>query len=93
MHHVPGTIHANFLLVEKLMLSVKKAFVKAPYRKEAFKAVALSIPLLPESILTHCGTWLCAVSCYTEHLETVRNAMNTINSNCPECTENRQTRN
>jgi hypothetical protein len=31
---------------------VKKVFVKAPYKKEAFQAVALYVPLPPEPILT-----------------------------------------
>jgi hypothetical protein len=34
LHRIAETIRANFLLVDKLMSSVKKIFVKAPYRKE-----------------------------------------------------------
>jgi hypothetical protein len=58
LHGAAETIRANFPLVGKLVSSVKKVFVKAPYRKEAFKAVA--------------------PSCYTEHLEKVRNVVNTF---------------
>jgi hypothetical protein len=43
LHHVAETICANFPLVDRLVSSVKKVFVKAPYRKEAFKTVALNI--------------------------------------------------
>ncbi|PNF19297.1 hypothetical protein B7P43_G07511 [Cryptotermes secundus] len=78
LHRVAETIHANFPLVDKLVSSVKKVFVKAPYRKEAFKAVAPSVSLPPEPILTRWSTWLCEVSYYTEHLETVRNVVNTF---------------
>jgi hypothetical protein len=52
LHRVAETIRANFPPVDKLVSSVKKVFVKAPYRKEAFKAVAPSVPLPPEPILT-----------------------------------------
>jgi hypothetical protein len=52
--------------------------VKALYRKEAFKTVAPSVPLPPEQILMHWGTWLCAASYYTEHLETDRNVVNKL---------------
>jgi hypothetical protein len=44
---------------------VGSVFVKAPYRKEAFKTVALNVPLTPEPVLMRWGTWLCAVSYYT----------------------------
>jgi hypothetical protein len=47
-------------------------------RKEVFKSVAPSVPLPPEPNLTRWGTWLCAASYYTEHLETVRNVVNTF---------------
>jgi hypothetical protein len=50
LYRVTETIRANFLLVDKLMSSVKKVFVKAPY---SFKAVASNVPLPPEPILTH----------------------------------------
>jgi hypothetical protein len=55
-HRVAETIRANFPLVENLVSSVKKVFVKALCRKEAFKAVAPNVPLPPGLILTRCGT-------------------------------------
>jgi hypothetical protein len=33
LHHVAERICANFLLVDKFVSSIKKAFAKAPYRK------------------------------------------------------------
>jgi hypothetical protein len=62
------TIRADVTFVDKL----------APYRKEAFEAVAPDVPLPPEPILMRWGTGLCAESCCTEHLETVRNFLNTF---------------
>jgi hypothetical protein len=43
LHRVAETIRANFPLVDKLVPSVKKVLVKAPYRQEAFKVVALNV--------------------------------------------------
>jgi hypothetical protein len=51
---------------------------KTPYTKEAFKAIAPNVPLLPEPILTCWVMWLCAVSYYTKHLETVKNVLNSF---------------
>jgi hypothetical protein len=65
LRRIPETTLANFPLVDKLVSSMTKVFVKAPYRKEAFKAVAPNVPLQPEQILTRWGTWLCTVSYYT----------------------------
>jgi hypothetical protein len=78
LHRVAETICANFPFVDKLVSSMKKVFVKAPYRKEAFTAVALNVPLPLEPMLTYWDTWLCAVRYCTEHLETVRALMNTF---------------
>ncbi|PNF33844.1 hypothetical protein B7P43_G08338 [Cryptotermes secundus] len=63
LHRVAETIHAHFPLVDKLVSSVKKVSVKAPYREEAFKGVAQSVPLPPEPFLTRWGKWLCAAIC------------------------------
>jgi hypothetical protein len=90
LHPVAETIHENFPLIDKLVSSVKKVFVKAPYRKEAFKAVAPSVPLPPEPILTRWGTWLCAASYYTEHLETVTNVVNTFDPKSAASIQNAQ---
>ena len=81
LHRVAGTIRANFPLVDKFVSSVKKVFVEAPYRKEAFESVAPRVPLPPEPILTNAlgHVAVCSELLY-QLLETVRNVVNTFDS-------------
>jgi hypothetical protein len=50
--HAHALHRANFPFADRLVSYVKKAFVRAPYRKEVFKAASPNVPLPLEPILT-----------------------------------------
>ncbi|PSN50620.1 hypothetical protein C0J52_17378 [Blattella germanica] len=53
-------IRSKFSEVNRLVSTVKKVFVKAPFRTKCFKEKAPGVALPPEPILTHWGTWMTA---------------------------------
>lgn len=71
VHRVCEDIRSQFPEVDELVSNMKKVFVKAPSRVQAFKA-ALEIPLPPEPVLTRWGTWINAVCYYSEHFEALK---------------------
>lgn len=52
LHRVAEKVRSNFPLVDALIANTKKVFIKAPLRRESFRALAPDIPLPPEPILT-----------------------------------------
>ena len=71
IHRVAEDIRDAFPTVDKLIATVKKVFVKAPYRVLRFKEMAPGVPLPPEPILTRWGTWIKAALYYAQHFEVV----------------------
>lgn len=62
MHKIVEDICVKFPGVVKLLSRVKRVFLKAPSRTVLFRTEAPDISLPPETILTHCGIWICAIS-------------------------------
>lgn len=62
MHRIAEDICVKFPGVVKLISRVKRVFLKAPSRTVLFRTEAPDISLPPETILTHCGTWICAIN-------------------------------
>lgn len=69
LNRIAETIRLQFPLVNKLISSGKKIFLKAPLRIEMFRQRLPDIPLPPEPVLTRWGTWLDAAIYYADNFE------------------------
>jgi len=79
LHLIAEKIRANYCKVDKVIANVKKVFLKAPYRVAIFKDKAPDISLPPAPILTRWGTWIKAAVYYCEHLEIIKNVVDSFN--------------
>lgn len=69
LHRVAEKVRESFPLVNRLIASGKKIFVKAPLRRDAFKVNCPDIPFPPEPVITRWGTWLEAAIYYADNFE------------------------
>jgi hypothetical protein len=67
INRIAETIRLQFPLVNELVKSGKKIFVKAPLRVQHFKRALPNVSLPPEPVLTRWGTWLYAVVYYANN--------------------------
>lgn len=81
LHRIAETIRSCYPLVDKLVSSVKKIFVKAPSRVQIFRTIAPDTPLPPQPILTRWGSWLEAALYYSEHLPKIREVVKALDPN------------
>ena len=68
-------------LVDKLVSSMKKIFLKAPDRVSSFHEMYPGVPLPPKPIITRWGTWLNAASYYADHLNEIAAFVVTLEEN------------
>jgi len=80
-HRVAEEVRSYFNIVDQLISSVKKVFLKAPTRFRIFKNEAPDIPMPPQPILTRWGTWLDAANYYCENYEVIKNIINKLDEN------------
>ena len=80
MNRIAEQVREQFSDVNKLISSVKKVFIKAPYRFRAFQQDLSNVPLPPEPILTRFGTWLSAAFYYQKHLDEISTIVRKFNS-------------
>jgi hypothetical protein len=71
LHRVAEQIRSGFPLVDKLISSVKKVFLKCPARINIFKDEAPELSLPPEPVITRWGTWLNAAIYYCDSYKTI----------------------
>ena len=64
-------VRKQFSDVNKLISSVKKVLIRAPFRVRAFQQNLPNVPLPPEPILTRFKTWLSAAFYYQKHLDEI----------------------
>lgn len=81
LHRVAEEVRNNFPEVNMLISSVKKIFLKAPSRVQAFREILPGVSLPPEPILTRWGTWLSAALYYAEHFEKIKEVVNALDVN------------
>lgn len=72
LHRIAESIRFAYPLVNNLISTVKKIFVKAPYRVQTLKEMCPNPSLPPEPILTRWGTWLLAAEYYADNLKTIQ---------------------
>nr|CAH7762359.1 unnamed protein product [Callosobruchus chinensis] len=80
LHRVAEEIRKEFGIVNKLISSTKKVFLKAPSRVQAYKERLPNLALLPEPILTRWETWLKAVLFYAENFEAIKEVVGQFDS-------------
>lgn len=69
INRIAETIRLQFPLVNELVKSGKKIFVKAPLRVQHFKTALPNVSLPPEPVLTRWGTWLDAAVYYANNFQ------------------------
>ncbi|CAI6372430.1 unnamed protein product [Macrosiphum euphorbiae] len=72
LHRVAEQIRSDFPLVDKLISSVKKVFLKCPARINIFKDEAPELSSPPEPVITRWGTWLNAAIYYCDSYKTIK---------------------
>nr|CAH7714811.1 unnamed protein product [Callosobruchus chinensis] len=80
LHRVAEEIRKKFVIVNKLISSTKKVFLKAPSRVQAYKERLPNLALPPEPILTRWGTLLKAVLFYAENFEAIKEVVGQFDS-------------
>ncbi|XP_039315482.1 uncharacterized protein LOC120360022 [Solenopsis invicta] len=79
-NRVAEEVRLHFPLVNTIISSVKKIFLKAPLRIEEYRAKLGNIPLPPEPILTRWGTWIEAALFYANNFTSIREVIESFNS-------------
>ncbi|KAE9538630.1 hypothetical protein AGLY_005729 [Aphis glycines] len=80
LHRVCEKIRAEFPKVDKLILNMKKVFLKAPARVELFRREAPETPLPPSPIITRWGTWLKAAMYYCENFKAIKKVVHLLDA-------------
>jgi hypothetical protein len=65
LHRVAEEVRGRYPEVDQLIANRKKIFIKSPLQVQKFKEEAPKLPLPPQPIVTHWGTWLDAAN-YSE---------------------------
>jgi hypothetical protein len=78
---VAKKIRENYPDVYKLILNVKKTFVKALLKVQKFKHDTPSLSLPPQPVLSHWGRWLDATMYYCENCSTTDDSVSDVDSN------------
>ncbi|KAJ8941331.1 hypothetical protein NQ318_004775 [Aromia moschata] len=81
LNRIAETVKDSFPVVNELIEGVTRIFIKAPIRRNAFKAALPDTPLPPEPVVGKCGTWLEAVAYYDEHFEGIQRAVSSFDPN------------
>ena len=78
-HRISEVIRDHFEKINNLISSVKKVFIKAPFRRKQFKIDNPDLCLPPEPVITRWGTWLDAVNYYHKNYEAIINTIKKFN--------------
>lgn len=75
INRIAEEVRSQFPMVNKLISTIKKVFLKAPTRVQAFQEQLPDVPLPPEPVLTRWGTWLKAAEYYNCHLHEIKSVV------------------
>lgn len=81
LNRVAEEIRKKFPLVNTLISSVKKVFIKAPTRVQFFKERLPNISLPPQPVLTRWGTWLEAAIYYADNFSQIKELISDLTDN------------
>lgn len=79
INRVAEEVRNQYPLTNKMVSVVKKIFVKAPSRREIYRALMPDVPLPPEPVVTRWGTWLEAVNFYADHFDSLKDVVSRFN--------------
>lgn len=79
LNRVAEEIRVLFPLVDNLISSIKKIFLKAPLRVECYRIMLPNIPLPPSPVITRWGTWLEAAVFYAKYLNNIKEVIESFN--------------
>lgn len=85
LNKVAEAIRAEYDIVNQLISTTKKVFLKAPKRIQIFKAMAPQLPLPRNPVVTRWGTWLEAANYYADNFQKIREIINTLNEDDAQC--------
>lgn len=80
LNRVAEEVRNHFPLVNSLISSVKKVFLKAPLRVQLYKQHLPGIPLPPQPVITRWGTWLEAAIFHANHYEIIKTIIMDLDS-------------
>ncbi|KAK4886591.1 hypothetical protein RN001_002862 [Aquatica leii] len=75
-------VRIEFPLVNSLINTGKKVFLKAPSRIEVFREKVKDVALPPQPILTRSGSWVEAALYYCEHYAEFKEIVNDFDPSC-----------
>lgn len=90
INRVAEAIRSEFPIVNTLISSIKKVFVKAPLRIQMYREKLPNISLPPEPVITRWGTWLNAALFYAKHLKEIKELVLEFSVNSNTCIEKAQ---
>ena len=85
MHRLIECIRLNYDEIDLLISTVKKIFVKSPFRVMKFKEMFPTIRLPPKPVITRWGTWIDAALYYAENLHNIKDFLLTLDSKESNC--------
>jgi hypothetical protein len=81
LDRVAKEIRTRYPDFNKLILNIRKVFIKAPLMVQQFKQKMPSLLLHPHPVLTHWGTWFDAMHYYCENYTAVKDIFKGFDSN------------
>jgi len=79
-HRISEIVRAQFPLVDSLIATIKKVFLKAPSRVLKLKELYPNLCNPPEPIITRWGTWLVTVKYYSNNFEKIKDVISNLDS-------------
>lgn len=78
LQRIAEEVRSCYPEVNKIVSYTKKVFLKAPQRVLHYRELMPNVSLPPEPVLTRWGTWLDAVSFYSEHFHGVKSVIDSF---------------
>lgn len=72
LNRLAEEIRNQFPIVNDLINNIKKKILKAPLRVQFYREKFPELPLPPQPVVTRWGTWLNAVTFYTENYQAIK---------------------
>lgn len=91
MNRVAEAIRIEFPVVNSLINSGKKFFLKAPTRIQVYREHLKDVPLPPQPILTRWGTWIEAALFYCENYNSFKDIVNSFDATSAQSVSDCQT--
>jgi len=88
LNRVAEKVRELFSDVNRLIINVKKSFLKSPSRIQLYKEMLLGLPLPPEPVITRLGTWIEAVIFNANNYEGIKSVIEKLNNDSSASVDN-----